>query len=768
MIRRDGVAQHRQGPRPADVLQGRRLQGELPEERRLLDVGGIRVPLVEISLRDQEASPSLIPFEDAGVTGPEQLRIQALPDRPLDLLLGRPDVPQEDRLAVGIVAQRLALEIDVDAAGQGVGHHQHGGGQVVGAHQRMDAGLEVAVAAQDGDGHQVVLPDGPGDGLRQWTAVADTGGAAEAHQVEAQGLQIRQEVRPAQVIHHHRRARGQAGLHIRLHHQPPLHRVAGQQPRPDHHRGVGGVGAGGDGRDDHGSMPQGHHLAVQAHPRGRRGRSSRGRRRWRGRPPFPFQPADRMNVRGVRGGQHRGDALPELLLDRSQRDPIVRPPRAGQGGLNRPQIQLQHIGVNRIRPLAVIEQALGPGVALHQVHLLRIPAGAPQIRQRLLVHREEPAGCPILRGHIGDGRPIRQAEAPQAGSEELHEFIHHPPLAEELGDREDQVGGGGALGETARQANADHLRDAHIVRLAQHHRFGLDAAHAPAQHPQGVDHRRVGIRAHQGVREGHRLPIHLAGLDHLRQVFQVHLVDDAGAGGDHPEVPEGLLGPAQQRIALPVALELLFHIQVKGQLRPEEIHLDGVVDHQIGGDQGVDPPGIPAEALHRRAHRREIHHRGDAGEVLEDHPGGHEGDLPIGEILGSPAGEGQDILLGHQAAIAVPEEVFQKDPDGERQTGGIAHALFRQPAEPVIDNRPGRGFQRRLRAEGIESRHRCTASPSSSLEAKAMAIVTHRARCAKGQEEENPAARLPTLEPERFPLTGAQPSVILCPAKYFS
>ena len=47
--------------------------------------------------------------------------------------------------------------------------------------------------------------------------------------------------------------------------------------------------------------------------------------------------------------------------------------------------------------------------------------------------------------------------------------------------------------------NTDHVRRQEINRLAQHPRLRLDAAHAPADDAQPVDHRRVGIRADQRI-----------------------------------------------------------------------------------------------------------------------------------------------------------------------------------------------------------------------------------------------------------------------------
>ena len=52
--------------------------------------------------------------------------------------------------------------------------------------------------------------------------------------------------------------------------------------------------------------------------------------------------------------------------------------------------------------------------------------------------------------------------------------------------------------------HAHHIRRQEIDRLAQHARLGLDAADAPADDAQAVDHRRVRIRADQrvGIEDG--------------------------------------------------------------------------------------------------------------------------------------------------------------------------------------------------------------------------------------------------------------------------
>ena len=92
----------------------------------------------------------------------------------------------------------------------------------------------------------------------------------------------------------------------------------------------------------------------------------------------------------------------------------------------------------------------------------------------------------------------------QARAEELDELADHAALAQHLGHGQDEVGRGRALGQLAVEPEADHLRQQHRDRLAEHRRLGLDPADAPAEHAEAVDHRRVGVGADQRVGIGLR------------------------------------------------------------------------------------------------------------------------------------------------------------------------------------------------------------------------------------------------------------------------
>ena len=119
------------------------------------------------------------------------------------------------------------------------------------------------------------------------------------------------------------------------------------------------------------------------------------------------------------------------------------------------------------------------------------------------------------------------------------------------------------------------------------------------------------------------------------EVLEVHLVADAGVRRHHLEVVEGRLAPAQERVALLVALELELGVALEREPLGEHVHLDRVVDDEFHRHQRVDLGGVAAEVLHGVAHRGEVDDRRHAGEVLHQHAGGPVGDL-LRRLVASP------------------------------------------------------------------------------------------------------------------------------------
>ena len=201
-----------------------------------------------------------------------------------------------------------------------------------------------------------------------------------------------------------------------------------------------------------------------------------------------------------------------------------------------------YVGLGRAR---VDPEPLLLRVGLDERELRVGAAGEAQVADRLGVDREDAAGRAVLGRHVGDRRAVGERELREAGAEELDELADDAVLAEHLRDGEDEVGRGRALGQRAREADADDLREQHAHRLAEHRGLGLDAADAPAEDAEAVDHRRVRVGADErvGVRERDGALLRGRGHDDAREELEVHLVDDAGVRRDDLEVAERRSGP---------------------------------------------------------------------------------------------------------------------------------------------------------------------------------------------------------------------------------
>ena len=81
----------------------------------------------------------------------------------------------------------------------------------------------------------------------------------------------------------------------------------------------------------------------------------------------------------------------------------------------------------------------------------------------------------------------------------LDELSNDAFLSKHLRDGEHSVRCRYAFEKTAVELESDNLRNQHRQRLAEHRALCLDSTYAPAHDAQSVDHRRVRIRADQGV-----------------------------------------------------------------------------------------------------------------------------------------------------------------------------------------------------------------------------------------------------------------------------
>ncbi|MNP06445.1 hypothetical protein D3C76_984280 [compost metagenome] len=398
--------------------------------------------------------------------------------------------------------------------------------------------------------------------------------------MEAQLLQGGEQSGVFQVFGDHQGAGGQAAFDVSGFDQTAFHRFLGDETGAQHNAGVGGVGAAGDGGDNHGAVAHEGAFAVggvdsdfflsQLFLR----QAVAALVQW--------SPYD-----GVVGFLHAG-----------QLHTVLGTFGSGQAGHHSGQVQFNGVAEYRIGSAVGAEHALSLVIGLHQGDLLLFPAGQTQVVQGFGVNREKAYGCSVLRAHIGYGCPVGQTHAGDAGAVIFHEFAHDALLAEHLGGSQRQVSGGGALRQAAGELEADNIRRDKVERLTQHAGFRLDAAYAPANNAQAVDHGGVGVGAHQGIGIGYKLIIHFFHGGDGGQIFQVDLVHNARSRRHGAEVVKGGLRPAQEAVPFPVALKLHLGIVFLRFLRAEGIHHDGVVDNQIHGDQRVDFFGVAAGGLH--------------------------------------------------------------------------------------------------------------------------------------------------------------------------
>ncbi|MPL73108.1 hypothetical protein SDC9_18901 [bioreactor metagenome] len=650
----DHVAEHREDAGRLHVRDHARFLGHAAEIGRVLDVGRLRRPVVGFPLGGLHALPVGVALEHVGVFRKEGLAGHASLDELGDLGVGRPDVLEIDRLAVLRGGDRLARQVDVHVAGDRIGDHERRRGEEVRAHVGRDPAFEVAVAREHGRSDEVVVVDRLRDRrIAERARVADAGGAAEADDVEAERVKIVLQVRGLQVFLHDLRPGGERGLHPGLRLEAKRARLAGDETGADQHVGVRGVGAGGDRGDHHRAVTDLVILALDGDrladvDRLRRGVAFRGHRRGLGR-----------DVDATIGG----DDLGEGRLRVSQRQVVLRPLRTRDRRDDRAHVELEGRGVDGL-VIRAAPEAVFLRIGLDQGDALFRAAGLLEVAQGFRVDREEAAGRAVFGRHVGDGGALRQRQLVEARAVEFDELADHAVFAQHLHDLQHEVGAGGAFDHRAGQLEADDFRDQHRHGLAEHRGLGFDPAHAPAENRRAVHHRGVAVGADEGVRIGHELAVLVGvGPDGLREVFKVHLVADAGAGRHDAEVLERALAPFQELIALHVALVFKFDVALEGARVAEFVDHHRVVDDQVDGDERVDLLRVAAQTLDAVAHRGEVDHGRNAGEVLHQHAGRTIGDFA--RVLAAhlrPVTEGLDVLdRDREAAVLEPQQVLEHD-----------------------------------------------------------------------------------------------------------
>jgi hypothetical protein len=210
---------------------------------------------------------------------------------------------------------------------------------------------------------------------------------------------------------------------------------------------------------------------------------------------------------------------------------------------------------------------------------------------------------------------------------------------------------------------------------------------------------------------------------------------DAGVGWDDLEVAERALTPAQERVPFLVAGELELGVERERVFLPEVIHLHRVIDDELYRLQRVHPVGVAAERDDRIAHRREIDHARDPGEVLQEDARRHERDFLLGRRLRVPLRQRADVIRLDEGVVLAPQQVLEED----------LHRV-RQPR----DARKSRPFERRK----AENRHRL----SANAEIGAGAEAVHGCHKESTRQETNSQLRAPReLDPWELGISDCTP-----------
>src|SRR5216684_4435798 len=117
-------------------------------------------------------------------------RVDELRGRGVDLFTARPDIAQVNRVALRITPDRFNVGFEIHRSGERVRNYQRRGCQIIEAHHRINAALEIAIATEDGACDEIAALNRSGNRFRDWSAIADTRGAPVTDQVKAKLFQV--------------------------------------------------------------------------------------------------------------------------------------------------------------------------------------------------------------------------------------------------------------------------------------------------------------------------------------------------------------------------------------------------------------------------------------------------------------------------------------------------------------------------------------------------------------------------------------------------
>ena len=165
----------------------------------------------------------------------------------------------------------------------------------------------------------------------------------------------------------------------------------------------------------------------------------------------------------------------------------------------------------------------------------------------------------------------------------------------------------------------------------------------------------MGIGPDQCIGIGNRFAVNCIRDNQLGKIFQIHLMDNADGGRDHPKLIKSLLPPFQEFISFLIPFKFPLGVNLQRICRSISVHLNGVIDDQIYRDKRLNNLWIAAEFLHRRSHRRQINEKGDTCEILCKHAGWLKRDFNRFGLFRIPVCQVHDVLLCNLLIIVVSQ-----------------------------------------------------------------------------------------------------------------
>jgi len=586
----DGVSKVKEAVGTSDVLNGLEFSLGALEEGRVVDVGGVFFPIVDLAFGSLKVLPHLAALEDVLVGSLEHLGLDNTVSDGADLLTAGPDLSQENILSLLVLAKRSRLEVEIDGAGESVSNDQRRGGEVVGTGVGMDTTLEVSVSGEDCTSDHVAIDDSVLDAIGDISRVSNAGHATIASSGEAELVEVLRDTSNSKVLRDDVGAGGEGFLDVGRGGETLLDGILGEETSCKHNVGVGGVSAGGDGSNHDISVAEFVILTLVSEGSGSLG--------------VLFSETEALEANlvshaGVEVGLHVGEV-----------NAIVGALGSSEGSLNTAEVEVHDFsGVGGVLLGAVVldEHILLSQVLLDELDVALVSAGEAEVVNSVAIDGEVSHGGTVLGSHVGNGGTISESEVLDTRSVELDELADDSALTELLDNSEDQIGGGGVLGEVSVKSETNDLREHHGDSLAKHDGFSLNTTNTPASNAETVNHGGVRVSADNGVGVEETVAVEHGS----REVLEVDLMDNTGARGNDAEVIEGLGAPLEELEALAVTNELELLIRDGSVSSAGGIDLDGVIDDEVNGAEGVDLGGVTTEALHSVTHGGEVNDSGD-------------------------------------------------------------------------------------------------------------------------------------------------------------